>query len=159
MNRSAGGTHRYSARCRWQGSTGAGYDSYSRTHRLEAASVALDLSADAAFGGDAGLLNPEVLVVAAAASCQLLSFLAVAARSRIDVQRYEDEASGEMDGDDSPARITAVTLRPRIEVGPGTDEGRVLRCVERAHEECYIAHSLTAAIRIEPTVTVQAGES
>lgn len=151
------GTHRYAASCHWEGSTGGGYESYSRTHRLEASSVHLDLSADPSFRGDPALLNPEVLVVVAAASCQLLSFLAVTARSRIDVRRYDDEATGEMDEKGSPARITRIILRPRIHVGPGSDEHRVLRCVELAHDQCYVANSLTTEVRIEPTVIVENG--
>lgn len=151
--------HQYAASCHWEGSTGDGYEDYSRTHRMEAASATLALSADPSFRGDPALLNPEVLVVAAAASCQLLSFLAVTARSRIDVRRYDDEATGVMEEGGSPPRITAIMLRPRIRVAPGTDERRVRRCVELAHDQCYVANSLMSEVRIEATVIVETGPS
>jgi len=43
-------------------------------------------------------------VVLAAGSCQLLSFLAVAARARLDVVAYEDDAEGVMPEGDHPVR-------------------------------------------------------
>ncbi len=146
--------HRYSARCRWTGSTGEGYESYSRDHTITAPPThgELPLSADPAFRGSPDRLNPEQLVVAAAASCQLLSFLARAARSRITVLAYEDHAEAEMPEGDLPTRITVIRLRPRITVALGTDRARVLELVERAHQECYVANSLTSRITIEPSI-------
>ena len=147
-------THRYASRLRWDGSTGAGYDSYGREHRVAVppATTELRLSSDPAFRGDADLPNPEQLLVASASSCQLLMFLALAARSRIEVLEYEDDAEAVMPEDVEPMRITQITLRPRIVVAPGTDLDRVGRLVGRAHEGCYIANTLNAAIVVEPTI-------
>lgn len=148
--------HRYQARVHWSGSTGVGYDAYDRTHTAEAppARAALDLAADPAFRGDPDLLNPEQLVVLAASSCQLLSFLAVAARARIDVRSYEDEAEATMPEDDPPVRLTTITLRPRVLVGPGSTVERVHHLLEVAHRECFIANSLRTEIRVEASVTI-----
>ena len=147
--------HRYAARCSWSGSTGQGYEAYDRTHRVFAppAEDELTLSADPAFLGDERLLDPEQLFVMAASSCQLLSFLALAARARVDVVSYEDEADGVMDESDPPARVQRIVLRPRI-VAPGASEERVLALVGKAHRLCYIANSVTTEIAIEPRVEV-----
>lgn len=149
-----GATHQYRVQCTWSGSTGVGYDAYDRGHRVSAdpASTDLTLSADPAFRGDPERLNPEQLLVAAAASCQLLSFLAVAARARIDVIAYADEAEAVMPEDDPPVRITRIVLHPDITVRAGPDEQRVRRLVEIAHRECFIANSLTSTIEIDPTI-------
>lgn len=151
--------HRYETRLRWAGSTDAGYDAYDRTHAVEAtpAHTGLTLSADPAFLGDPALLNPEQLVVLAASSCQLLSFLAVAARARIDVRSYEDDAEATMPEDDPPMRLTAIILRPRVLVGPGPTVSRVEHLLEVAHRECFIANSLRSEISVEPTVTIADG--
>jgi len=102
-------THRYAARLAWSGSTGEGYGHYTRAHEASCPpathSQPLPLSADPTFNGDPAFLNPEQLLVLAASSCQLLSFLAVAARARIDVTDYEDDAEGEMPEDDPPLQI------------------------------------------------------
>jgi organic hydroperoxide reductase OsmC/OhrA len=145
--------HRYEAIVRWEGSTGAGYESYSRAHEVTCppAEGPLLLSSDPAFRGDPGRANPEQLLLAAASSCQLLSFLAVAARARIDVVGYEDDASARMPVDDKPVRITGITLRPTITVRGDPPEDRLRHLVEVAHRECYVANSLSSEVRIEPT--------
>jgi organic hydroperoxide reductase OsmC/OhrA len=149
--------HRYTARASWRGSTGSGYDAYDRAHVVAAppAEAELRLSADRAFLGDATSLNPEQLLVAAASSCQLLSFLALAARARVDVVSYEDDAEGVMDDAREQARIDRIVLRPEIEVAAGTSEERVLKLVERGHRLCYVANSLSTEIQVEATVTVR----
>jgi organic hydroperoxide reductase OsmC/OhrA len=148
------GTHVYRAECAWAGSTAAGYDSYDRTHsmRCPPADSVMSMTSDPAFRGDPARLNPEQLLLAAAVSCQLLSFLAVAARARIDVLGYEDTAEADMPEDDPPLRITAIRLRPRITVASGTNVDRVRKLVSLAHEHCFIANSLTSSMDIEATV-------
>lgn len=148
--------HRYQARTSWSGSTAAGYDAYDRTHTGLAppADATLALASDPAFRGDPTLLNPEQLLLLAASSCQLLSFLAVAARARVDVRSYEDEAEAEMPEADRPVRVTAITLRPRVVVGPGTTIERVEHLLGVAHRECFIANSLRPDIAIEARVVI-----
>lgn len=147
-------THHYEAACSWEGETGSGYATYSRAHQVvvEPSKSTLSLSSDPAFRGDASRINPEQLLVAAAASCQLLSFLAVAARAGMDVRRYQDSAAGEMPEAELPIRITRITLRPRIELCSGPTEARVRQAVQQAHEECYIASSLKTEVSVEPTI-------
>src|SRR5215213_7756768 len=147
-------THTYRATLTWEGSTADGYDHYDRTHRVTVppASDALTLSSDPAFKGDPDKPNPEQLLLAAASSCQLLSFLALAARSRIEVLAYEDDAEASMPEDDLPVRITQIKLRPRITVGPDANVDRVYRLVDKAHADCYIANTLNAEMRIDAQV-------
>jgi organic hydroperoxide reductase OsmC/OhrA len=154
--------HRYAATVRWEGWTGDGYRAYDRAHHAstDPPTVPLRLSSDPAFRGDPALLNPEQLLVTAAASCQLLSFLAVAARERLDVIAYADDATGEMPhAPGTPMSITRIVLRPRVTVrADGTDPAslaaRVTALLDRAHDECYIANSLRTAVIIEPTIEV-----
>ena len=147
-------THTYTSRLSWRGSTGVGYDAYDRTHRVATppADHELALSADPAFLGQPALTNPEQLLLAAASSCQLLSFLAMAARSRIDVLSYDDDADAVMPEDVRPVRITRITLRPRIVVAAGADLAKARKLVGRAHGACYIANTVNAEIVIEPVI-------
>lgn len=151
--------HTYRTTLAWTGSTGAGYDRYDRTHRLTAppAGAELVLASDPAFLGDPALLNPEQLLVAAASSCQLLSFLAVAARARLDVTAYRDEAEAVMPEDDPPVRITRIDLRPHVvlaDTGASRPAPERLRhLTEVAHRECFIANSLASEVTVSPTFT------
>lgn len=146
--------HTYRARCSWSGSTSGGYQHYRREHTGAAppARDSLTLSADPTFLGRAAHLNPEQLVVLAATSCQLLSFLAVAARARLDVLAYDDDAEGVMPAGNHPARLTRIVLRPQITLASGPTVERVHHLVEVAHRECYVANSLRTEIDIEATV-------
>ena len=105
-------THRYRATCRWEGSTAVGYEAYDRAHVATSPPAAerLQLSSDPAFLGDPTRMNPESLLLVAAASCQMLSFLAVAARARIDVIDYEDDAEAVMPEAVRPVQITEIRL-------------------------------------------------
>ena len=91
----------------------------------------------------------------ATSSCQLLSFLAIAARARVQVLGYEDHAEAQMSEEDKPMRLTRITLRPRIMVGPGVKEKRVLRFTALAHKQCYIANSLSTDVVVEPKVEIR----
>lgn len=153
--------HTYLTRLAWAGSTAAGYRSYDRAHRLALAGTTLEVSADPAFHGDPALPNPEQLLLAAASSCQLLSFLAVAAIAGLDVTAYDDAAQALMpavgaDGDSAAGvRITRIVLRPRVTVAAGTDPDQVLALLRTAHEQCYVANTLNAEVVLEPTVVIR----
>ena len=102
--------------------------------------------------GDPAILNPEQLLLMAASSCQMLWFLHLAAKARIDVVAYDDEASALMPEDEQPVRITEVTLRPRITVDGEASEERVRKLVVSAHEHCFIANTLNCSMTVEPSV-------
>lgn len=148
--------HVYNVTCSWRGSTGEGYDAYSRTHAAAAppAKASVTLSSDPAFRGDPGLLNPEQLLVMSAASCQMLSFLAVAARKRINVVEYEDHAEGFMQEDVKPVHVNRIVLKPRIVINGAADPGMVESLVKLGHSHCFIANSLKTDIRIEPEIVI-----
>ncbi len=149
--------HRYEAKVRWTGSTGLGWESYDRAHTALAppAEQEIHLTTGEAKG-DPAVLNPEQLVVMAASSCQLLWFLHLAAKARIDVVAYDDDATALMPEDADPVSITEITLRPRIAVAGPASEERVRKLVTTAHEHCYIANSLTSEMTIEATIEVRA---
>ena len=151
-----GRVHRYEVRCSWSGSTGVGYEKYDRAHMAGAppAAAALTLSSDPAFRGDATLLNPEQLLLMAASSCQLLAFLAVAARARVDVLSYEDRAEAEMPEDDLPVRIKTIRLRPRIVVAAGLRPTAAQAAVA-AVVRLELAAFRTVAERARPTAVKQ----
>ncbi len=154
-------THRYAARLTWSGSTGDGYDAFTRHHTVSPGGrPELTMSADPHFHGDAALVNPEELLVTAASSCQLLSFLAVAARARLDVIGYTDEATGVMPAQPAAGErlsVTEIRLHPRIVLATGSRADRLRRLVEVAHRECFVAASLRARMTIEAEAVIDGG--
>lgn len=148
---------RHRASLSWSGSTGAGWSSYERRHvgLAPPAKGEIELTTGESHG-DPSLMNPEQLVTIAAASCQMLVFLHLAAKARADVVGYEDVALATMAGEAAGApglgRIDLIELRPRIAIaGVEPPDERLERLVELAHEHCYVANSLRCEVRIEPS--------
>jgi organic hydroperoxide reductase OsmC/OhrA len=149
-------TNRYETRLRWTGSTGLGWDHYDRTHSGSAPGAAQEVGLTTGESkGDPSLLNPELLLLMAASSCQMLWFLHLAAKARIDVVEYHDDAIALMPTDQEPVRITEIELRPLIAVAGEAHEERIRKLVNTAHEHCFVANSLTAEMTINPTVEVR----
>jgi len=149
-------THRYETQLRWTGSTGLGWESYDRTHSASAPGVTQDVALTTGESkGDPELLNPELLLLMAASSCQMLWFLDVASKARLDVVEYRDDALALMPLDEEPVRVTEIELRPHIVVGGQVSEERVRKLVDTAHRHCFISNSLSSKVTINPTVEVR----
>jgi len=129
------------------------YESYDRTHTWRfAGGVEIEASAAPEYRGRADLPNPESALVAALSSCHMLTFLAIAARRRLVVESYEDDALGHMEkNDDGKLAITRVTLRPRVTfAGNAPVAEELARLHHLAHEQCFIANSVRTDVRVDP---------
>jgi organic hydroperoxide reductase OsmC/OhrA len=135
------------------GSTGLGWEHYDRTHAVTAPPAEQEVRVTTGESkGDPAILNPEQLLLMAASSCQMLWFLHLAAKVRIDVVAYDDDASALMPEDEEPVRISDITLRPRITVDGDASEERVRKLVDTAHDYCFIANTLNCSMTVEPSV-------
>ena len=97
-------------------------------------------------------VDPEEALVAALSSCHMLFFLSYAAAGGFVIDRYEDEALGEM-GKNAQGRtaMVKVRLRPRFTwVGAAPSQEQLDKLHHRSHHDCYIANSVSAEIAIEP---------
>jgi organic hydroperoxide reductase OsmC/OhrA len=156
--------HDYKARLVWDGNLGTGtttYQGYGRKYRLSIdGKPDIVGSADPMFRGDANAYNPEDLFVAALSSCHLLSYLALCARSKINVVAYEDNAHGILKLLPNGGGIfESVTLRPNVTLAPGSDEKKAMELHEQAHDLCFIAASVKIPVLHEPQVKVEGAES
>jgi len=127
------------------------YDTYSRTHEARfPGGIAIPVSAAKEYLGDSSAPNPEELLVAAAASCHMLTFLAIAARRRWVVSSYEDEAVGYLEpNDEKRLAITRIDLKPSIAFdGPGPDAAELTKLHDLAHRNCFIAQSIRATVTV-----------
>ena len=151
--------HEYRAHIHWERAGAVFTDNrYSRGHSWQfdggvvvpASSspytVRVPLSVEAA-------VDPEEALVAALASCHMLWFLSLAAAGRWRVDDYSDQAVGSM-GRNAAGKtaMLSVTLRPRVRFSGEHVPTRadIVQLHERAHEECFIANSVTTSVHIEP---------
>ena len=97
-------------------------------------------------------VDPEEAFVASLSSCHMLTFLYLAAKRGLVVNRYEDIAEGSMSkNDQGRSWVSQVVLRPRVHwegAVPATDIISELH--HAAHEECFIANSVRTEVRCEP---------
>lgn len=96
-------------------------------------------------------VDPEEALVAAASSCHMLAFLYLAAKAGLVVDSYDDTAVGAMSRNTrGRLAITSVQLSPEIVFsGPrAPSESEVSALHHAAHEECYIANSISSEVTI-----------
>lgn len=131
------------------------YESYNRSHELRFKEGSLIVPGDAApaFKGTGTSPDPEDFFVASLSACHMLSFLAIAARKRLVVDSYEDDAVGYLEKiDGGKLAVTRVRLRPRVVWSEGTtvNEVQLGQIHHLAHETCFIANSVKTDVIVEP---------
>jgi organic hydroperoxide reductase OsmC/OhrA len=130
------------------------YDTVSRDHRWSfPGGIEVAASAAPDFFGSPDRVDPEEALVAAISSCHMLTFLAIAARKKLVIERYDDDAAGTLEKNEAgKLAVTRVVLRPRIEWGAGNalDPAAIERMHHQAHEHCFIANSVRTEVVVEP---------
>lgn len=102
---------------------------------------------------DAGDIDPEEAFVASLASCHMLTFLYLAAKSGFCVDHYEDEAVGTLAKNEKGAFwISKVALRPRIRFSGGKQPTapELEQLHHKSHDLCFIANSVKSEVVVEP---------
>ncbi|MDZ7841707.1 MAG: OsmC family protein [Gammaproteobacteria bacterium] len=125
---------------------------YSNAHTLRY-NDNYEQQADAApdWGGDPENTNPEQTLAAALSSCQMMTFLALAAKAGWPVARYQDRAVAHL-GKNPKGRmsVTRIDLHPVVQFDTGfsVEEAELEKMQERAHRYCFIANSLADNVEI-----------
>src|ERR671924_805074 len=99
-----------------RGDTPFEYQKYPRDHIWKFdGGHEMQASAAPAYLGNPKLVDPEEAFVASLSSCQMLTFLAIAAKKKFVLDEYVDEAIGYMEKNpEGRLAITRVTLKPRL---------------------------------------------
>ena len=104
------------------------------------------------FRGDASRHNPEQLLLAALATCHMLSYLALCAREQLAVTAYSDSATATMTEEGGAGRFVTASLHPVVTI----DDDRLDLAMELhhlAHEQCFIANSVNFPVTRQATVS------
>ena len=130
------------------------YETYNRDHDWSFdAGVKVRASAAPAYLGSPACVDPEESFVASLSSCHMLTFLAIAARKKLSVDDYKDEAVGVLEKNaEGRLAITTVTLQPKVIFGgekiPSAEE--IAKMHETAHHACFIASSVKTDVIVKP---------
>jgi peroxiredoxin-like protein len=104
------------------------------------------------FKGEDGVWTPEDLLIAAAESCMMTTFLAFASRAQVLISSYTSEAVGTLEFADGAYRVTRILLRPTIVVEDETALSRVEETLAQAHRACIVSNSIRTDVAVEPLV-------
>lgn len=129
------------------------YMTYNRAHEWRFTAVTVAASAAQEYRGEPERVNPEEAFVAALSSCHMLTLLAVAAKQRLVLDSYDDDAVGVLEKNaEGHMAITRVTLRPRIAWAAGVtvSDEQLGKLHHDAHVSCFIANSVTTVVTVEP---------
>lgn len=125
------------------------YDTYDRTHTIVfEGGTEITGSAAPEFKGNAQHANPEETLAASASACHMLTFLAIAAKSRLIVNSYEDRAVATLGKRaDGRMAITKIDLYPKVQFEGTPPSGeKLLEMHEKSHRNCFIANSVSCDI-------------
>jgi organic hydroperoxide reductase OsmC/OhrA len=127
------------------------YANYNRDHTWDfEGGQTVAASAAPGFQGSEDRVDPEEAFVASLSSCHMLTFLAICAKKRRTVTRYEDQAVGFLEKNaDGQLAMTRVTLKPVIEFAGTPPTAEELAALHAAsHRNCFIANSVKTEVAI-----------
>ena len=123
-----------------------------KRQRLSNGDSAIPFSTPPEFQGIDGLWTPEHFLVAAVASCFVVTFYGVAAASKLEFSSLHVDMEGKLGKPEGKLRFTEIILRPILVVPPAADPERAKRILEKAKGNCLIALSLFCPVFMEPQV-------
>jgi len=121
------------------------FEDFDRNHKIQfPGGQSLQASSAPGYMGDPQRANPEESLLASVSSCHMLTVLAIAAKKKMVVDRYEDKPHGTLAPNrDGRMMVNRITLRPKI-IFAGEQPPRdvIEKLHESAHKHCFIANSL-----------------
>jgi len=141
--------HKISLNWRKQGDFS--HEGFERQHQV----MVSDQTINMAGANTPGFVDPEQGLTFSLASCHMLTFLALAAKKRLVVAEYTDEAVGVLgQNQDGKSFVERIILRPNVVFeGKAPEHSALLKMHDKAHEHCFIANSVLSKVEIEVSET------
>ena len=110
-----------------------------------------DLMSDAPreFDGPGDEWSPESLLLAAAASCFILTFRAVARAAKLEWAHLECAVEGTLERQDGATQFTKLVTRARLTVSSAAPIAACEKALEKAERGCLVANSLRGARELQ----------
>lgn len=127
------------------------YEKYNRNHEVSfSGPQQLKTSAAKEYFGNVDMTNPEELLGASLASCHLLTFLAVAAKSGYNIESYKCRAEAMLSkNEEGRIFVSEINLTPEIIFNGKLPTAEQLSSLhDKSHKNCFIAQSLKTKVNI-----------
>jgi len=103
------------------------------------------------WGGSANNTNPEQAVAASLSSCHMMTFLALAAKTKWPISSYKDHAVAHL-GKNSKKQmvVNRIDLNPLVVFDSGFEVSgeEMEKMHDRAHRYCFIANTLDSEVEV-----------
>lgn len=135
------------AHIQWHSGGEFSHQSYNKEHVATISGNALPM----ASANTQGFSDPEQALAASVASCHMLTFLALAAKKRLVVERYEDNPMATSEAmEDGRFWVSKIQLQPSVMFaeGHGPSNEALRKMHEKAHHHCFIANSLQSEVEL-----------
>ena len=107
------------------------------------------------WGGSALNTNPEQALAASLSSCHMMTFLALAAKTKWPLLSYDDQAIAHL-GKNSKGQMTVsrIDLNPKVSFDSGFEisEEEMVKMHDRAHRYCFIANTLDGGVEVNISI-------
>ena len=113
--------------------------------------ITVQASAAPEYKGKEYCIDPEEALVAAASSCHMLTFLAIASKKGFVVNQYTDQPIGYLEKNaDGTMAVTRIELHPQIIFGGRQPSAQdIQKLHQSAHKACFIANSIRSTVEIK----------
>ncbi|HNP33537.1 MAG TPA: OsmC family protein [Flavobacterium sp.] len=102
--------------------------------------------------GIPGIWSPEHLFVAAAVSCFMTTFLAIAEKSRLEFIDFSCKSTGILEKKENGLMISSITLQPIVKVPDDSMIEKAQKVLELSHKSCLILNSVKSEIIFMPHI-------
>lgn len=106
----------------------------------------LDITPPPEFGGQPDRWSPEDLIVGAVESCMLLTLLFFVEKMKINMTRYESEATGTLDRTNSGLRFQEMSVHISADVETAADEEKFKKAARQAEKFCPVSAAVSCPI-------------
>ena len=122
------------------------HEGFERAHRAQASNQSLPMSS----ANTENHVDPEQALTFSLSSCHMLTFLALAAKKRLVVEHYEDEAVGILGQNQAGKNfVERIVLNPKVTFDGKTPDADALKKMhDKAHDHCFIANSVRSQVEI-----------
>ena len=110
----------------------------------------LSVGSPPAFRGDPDVWCPEELLIGGLNTCLMLTFLAIAQRSGLQVVGYEASAQGTLEHSNGKYRVTRVKVQPTVSVAEEPAPAVTDAVVRETTASCIITNSISGTVEFAP---------
>ncbi|MFN8236871.1 MAG: OsmC family protein [Chitinophagales bacterium] len=104
--------------------------------------------------GMEGIWSPEHLLVAAANSCLMTTFLAIAENSRLEFVDFSSKAVGKLEIVDGKYMISEIALTPTVIIRDESQKEKAERVLNKSEAACLISNSLKSKILFNINIVI-----